>query len=148
MPIRLPVRSPRFAWSALGGRCRARLVAGLVVLGVAAGCGIFAGRQFAERGRDARAFDQPLVRLGADLTRPPALVAALQPSNDRELYLLAVISDQRDMLFGLTVLMLRMIVTLTFGGIGIVLLTAGSTEWEVRSERMKLADARRDGATD
>jgi hypothetical protein len=34
----------------------------------------------------------------------------------------------------LTVLMLRMVAAATAGGIGLVLLTAGSTEWELRSE--------------
>jgi hypothetical protein len=134
MRLRVPVRSPRFAWSVLAGRCRRRLAAGLVLLALSGGIAFFAGRQFAHRGADLRAPDQPLVRLAADLTRAPDAVRALEPRDDRELYLLAVISDQRDMLFGLTVLILRAIVALTVGGLGIVLLTAGSTEWEIRTE--------------
>jgi hypothetical protein len=50
------------------------------------------------------------------------------------LYLATVISDQHDMINGLTVLALRMVLALTAGGFGLVLLTAGSTEWELRSE--------------
>ena len=57
----------------------------------------------------------------------------VQPQNDRELYLLAVITDQQDVMFGMTLFMLRMIATLTVGGTGIVLIAAGSTEWELRS---------------
>lgn len=41
---------------------------------------------------------------------------------------------RQDALFGMTVLALRLIVALTVAGLGLVLLTAGSTEWELRSE--------------
>jgi hypothetical protein len=135
MRLRFRVRPPRFAWAALAGRCRRRLAAGLVLLALSGVVALFAGRQFAHRGADLRAPDQPLVRLAADLARAPDAVSALTPRDDRELYLLAVISDQRDMLFGLTVLLLRAIVALTLGGLGIVLLTAGSTEWQIRTEQ-------------
>jgi hypothetical protein len=139
MSLRLSFPTPRFAWSELRGRCRTRLAAGLIVLAIAAAYAAWAGHQFAVRGGDTRAFDQPLVHLAARMTPPPAGLRGIQPRNDRELYLLAVITDQQDVLFGLTVLVLRMIVALTVGGIGLVLLTAGSTEWEMRSERARAA---------
>jgi hypothetical protein len=49
------------------------------------------------------------------------------------LYLVTAISDQQDTLHGLTLLVLRLIVAITFGGFGLVLVTAGATEWELRS---------------
>jgi len=123
----------RFRWSALRGRCRRHLVAGVLILAAAAAYAWFAGAHMARRGSDERAFDQPLLRLAVRLTPPPAHLFQHQPQNDRELYLATVIEDQRDMITGLTVLLLRMIVAVTAGGIGLVLLTAGSTEWEIRS---------------
>ena len=101
---------------------------------MAAGYGLYAGQRFSRRNRDERAFDQPLVRLGRGLTPAPVHLRSVTPQNARELYLVTVISDQQDVMFGLTVLVLRMIATLTAGGLGLVLLTAGSTEWEIRSE--------------
>jgi len=94
----------------------------------------FAGFHMARRGSDERAFDQPLVRLAARMNPLPVHLGQYQPQNDRELYLATVIKDQRDMLVGLTALVLRMIAAVTAGGIGLTLLTAGSTEWEIRSE--------------
>ena len=38
------------------------------------------------------------------------------------------------MINGLTLLALRLILAVTAGGFGLILLTAGSTEWEIRSE--------------
>jgi hypothetical protein len=125
--------APRFAWSALHGRCRRRLVAGLVVLAIALAYAVWVGRQFGRRGGDQRAFDQPLVRLAADLTRLPPPLRGFQPRNNDEMYLLAVITDQQDTLFGLTLLVMRLIPALTLMGVGLLLLTAGSTEWEIRS---------------
>jgi hypothetical protein len=129
----LPILS-RFRWSALRGRCRHRLIAGLVLLAGAAAYAWFAGAQMARRGADGHAFDQPLVRIAARMNPPPAHLRAYAAQNERELYLATVISDQHDMINGLTVLTLRMILVLTAGGFGLVLLTAGSTEWELRSE--------------
>jgi hypothetical protein len=57
------------------------------------------------------------------------------PENSRELYLAAVITDQQDVMLGLVLFILRMIAAITSGGLGLVLVTAGATEWEVRSER-------------
>jgi len=134
MPFRLKTPTPRFRWSALKGRCRPRIVAGLVMLAVAAGYGLYASQRFSGRSRDERAFDQPIVRLGRALTPAPVHLRTITPQNARELYLVTVISDQQDIMYGLTVLVLRMIAILTVAGLGLVLLTAGSTEWEIRSE--------------
>jgi hypothetical protein len=124
----------RFRWSALKGRCRRRLLAGVLVLAAAACYAWFAGFHVARRGSDDRAFDRPLVRLAVRLTPLPAHLHQYQPQNGREQYLATVVKDQRDMIIALTILMLRMVATVTAGGIGLVLLTAGSTEWEIRSE--------------
>ena len=124
----------RFRWSALTGRCRRRLLGGLVLLAAAGAYAWFAGAQMARRGADDHAFDQSLVRMAARMNPPPAHLRAYVPQNDRELYLATVISDQRDMIIGLTVLALRWILAVTAGGFGLILLTAGSTEWEIRSE--------------
>ena len=124
----------QFRWSALKGRCRRRLAAGLLVLAAAGAYAWFAGAQLARRGSDERAFDQPLVRLAGRMHPLPAHLHQYQPQNDRELYLSTVIKDQQDMLVGLTALVLRMLAAMTAGGVGLTLLTAGSTEWEVRSE--------------
>lgn len=124
----------RFRWSALKGRCRRRLLGGLLLLAAAAAYAWFAGAQMARRGADAHAFDQPLVRTAARMNPPPAHLRAYAPQNGREEYLAAVISDQQDMINGLTLLALRLILAVTAGGFGLILLTAGSTEWEIRSE--------------
>ena len=124
----------RFRWSALRGRWRRRLLGGLVLLAAAAAYAGFAGAQMARRGGDDLAFDQPLVRMAARMNPPPAHLRAYAPQNGREVYLAAVISDQHDMINGLTVLALRLILAVTAGGCGLILLTAGSTEWEIRSE--------------
>jgi hypothetical protein len=125
--------SRRFAWSVLEGSCRRRLAAGLVLLTLAAAFAVYAGRQFGHRGADAQGFDQPLIRVALALTPEPKHLRDFEPRNDREMYLRAVVSDQQDVMFGLTLLALRMIVTITVGGLGLVLLTAGATEWEIRS---------------
>lgn len=134
MPFRLKLPTSRFHWSALRGRCRRRITVGLVLLVVAASYGAYAGQRLGERGNDEGVFDQPLARLGHALTPPPVHIRGFSPQSDRELYLLTVVSDQQDIMFGLTMLVLRMIATLTVAGTGLVLLTAGSTEWEIRSE--------------
>jgi hypothetical protein len=124
----------RFRWSALKGRCRRRLLGGLVLLAAAAVYAWFAGVHMARRGADDHAFDQPLVQTAARMNPPPAHLRAYAPQNGREEYLAAVISDQQDMINGLTLLALRLILAVTAGGFGLILLTAGSTEWEIRSE--------------
>ena len=120
-------------WPALQGRCRRRLAVGLIMMAVAMAYGAWAGSHFGHRGPDTRALDWPVVQVAARLTGLPTAVSGIRPHDDRELYLLAVITDQHDMMFGMTVFMLRMIATLTVGGLGIALIAAGSTEWELRS---------------
>ena len=51
--------------------------------------------------------------------------------------------DQQDLLFGITVLLLRLVVTGTVAGVGLILLTAGSTEWELRSADLRMPPAPR-----
>ncbi len=131
----LTARAPnRFKWSAFRGRCRRNLLAGLVLFVLACGYGVWAARHFAVRGADTHVFDQPLVRLAQPMVGQPYHLRWIQPQNRRELYLVTVISDQRDVLVGMTVLILRLVVVLTACGLGLVLMTAGATEWEVRSE--------------
>lgn len=124
----------RFRWSALAGRCRRRLAAGLLLLAAAGAYAWFAGLHMARRGADELAFDQPVVRLAGRMNPLPVHLHQYEPQNDRELYLSTVIKDQRDMLVGLTAFLLRLVAAMTAGGFGLVLLTAGSTEWEIRSE--------------
>jgi hypothetical protein len=134
MSIRPARASRRFTWSVFHGRCRRNLLVGLALFVLAAAYAAFAAAHFASRGTDRYAFDRPLVRFAQGMIHQPLLVRAVPPRNNREFYLLTVISDKDDVLKGTTVLMLRMIIVMTAGGLGLVLLTAGATEWEVRSE--------------
>ena len=104
------------------------------------GCayGIWGAQQFRLRGADTRAFDQPVVRAAQRMVPPPRHLKDVWPENSRELYLAAVITDQQDVMLGLVLFILRMIAALTSGGLGLVLVTAGATEWEVRSDRSDL----------
>ena len=133
MSINTSAGGSRFQWPLFRGRCRRNLLAGLVLAIVAGTYAGWAAQRFSARGADARAFDQPLVRYGSWIVGQPMHLRDVQPQNDRELYLLTVISDQRDVMVGLTILLLRMIISMSVGGLGMVLLTAGATEWEVRS---------------
>ncbi|HEY3383300.1 MAG TPA: hypothetical protein VGK32_16125 [Vicinamibacterales bacterium] len=130
-PVRLSVR---FRRSVFTGRPRRNLVAGLVLAALALSYGVWAGARFAKRGADLTAFDQPVVQMASRLTRAPFHMRGVTPNNSTELYLVTVISDQQDVMFGMMVLVLRLIAVVTVGGLGLVLLTAGATEWEVRSE--------------
>jgi hypothetical protein len=131
----------QFHWSALSGGCRFRLLAGLLLLALACAYTAYSGQRFSKRGVDDLSIDQPLVRLAHNLTPPPRHLRTIEPANNREFYLVTVISDQQDLIFGLTLLLLRMILSLTVGGLGLVLLTAGSTEWRTRSEAVTAAQA-------
>ena len=133
----LPPR--RFRWSALRGRVRRRLAAGLVLLMLAGGHAIWAARHLSVRGSDDGAFDQVLVSAARSVTAIPNEAERFTPQSDRELYLKAVLTDQQDLTFGMALFMLRMILTVTLGGLGMVLLTAASTEWEIRSGDMMAA---------
>ena len=124
----------RYRWSALNRRARRRLLAGSLLLLAAVAYAAFAGFHMARRGADARAFDQPVVRLAARMNPLPVHLFMYEPQTGREDYLAAVIRDQRDMTIALTALVFRMIAAMTAGGFGVILMTAGSIEWEVRSE--------------
>ena len=94
------------------------------MLFVAGGHGIWAASHLSVRGSDDRTFDQVLVSAARSATPLPDMVRRMTPQSDNELYLKAVITDQQDLVFGMV----------TIGGLGMVLLTAASTEWEIRSE--------------
>ena len=111
------------------------MFAGLLLLVGASVYAAFAGTVFSQRGQDVRALDRPLALAALRMTPVPMHLASVRPENNRELYLVTVITDQHDVMFGMTLLVLRMIVALVAGGLGLVFLTAGSTEWEIRSER-------------
>lgn len=126
---------PRFSWSVFRGKCKSRLLAGLVLMLFAVAYALYAGQHFATRGADLSAFDRRMVMPLADALLPrPGHLGSIEPGNDRELYLMAVITDQQDVLNGLVVLLVRLIPALTVGTLGIVLVAAGSIEWEIRSE--------------
>ena len=134
MRIRSPRASTRFRWSVFHGRCRRNLLVGLVFFLLAAGYGSWAAYRFASGDDGEHTFDRALVRLAAPMIREPIHLRSVHPRNITEFYLLSVIADDRDALVGMTVLVLRVIIALTAGGLGLVLLTAGATEWEIRSE--------------
>jgi hypothetical protein len=127
--------NPRFDRSLFRGRCRRNLLTGLALMLLGCVYGGWGAHQFGQRGADRWAFDQPLVRTAQQMVPPPTHLKNVWPENDRELYLSAVITDQQDVMFGLVLLILRMILALTSGGLGLVLVAAGATEWEVRTEQ-------------
>jgi hypothetical protein len=102
----------------------------MVAVGVYGG---WAAVHLGRRGADTTAWDQVLVNTAMRMVPPPVHLRTIQPRNDRELYLMTVVSDQQDILSGLMVFVLRMILSATVAGLGLVLLVAGATEWEVRS---------------
>jgi hypothetical protein len=124
----------RFRWSALNRRARQRLLGGALLLVAALAYAGFAGAGLARRGADERAFDQPLVRLAVHMNPLPPHLFMYEPQTDGETYLAAAFRDQRDMSIALTALVLRLIAAVTAGGFGVILMTAGSIEWEIRSE--------------
>jgi hypothetical protein len=128
-----------FHWSAFRGRARTRVLFGVAVLAVALAYGTWATRRLGERGAERATFDQPLVRTAARLIQAPDRLPRIEPRTSVEVELLAVARDQQDVLFGLTVLLLRLLLTGTVAGLGMVLLTAGSTEWELASAAARAA---------
>ncbi len=134
MHIRSVRASTRFRWPVFRGRCRRNLLAGFLLFVLAAAYGTFAAYRFASDDDGAHGFDRAVVQLAAPMIRQPVHLRGIQPRNITELYLVSVIADQRDALVGMTVLALRGIIALTAAGLGLVLLTAGATEWEIRSE--------------
>ncbi len=124
----------RFAWVAFRGRVRTRMVMGVALLTLALGYGTWATNRLAYRGSERSTFDQPVVEAAGRVVRRPDRIPDLPTRTTTELELSAVARDQQDMLFGLTVLLARLLVAAPVAGLGLVLLTAGATEWEVRSE--------------
>ncbi len=134
-------QSDRFKWAFFHGRCRRNLLAGLALVLLAGGYAAWAAQRFSARSSDTRGFDHVLVRLADRMVHQPDGITAIRPQNFNELYLSAVISDQRDVLIGETAFILRLIIVVTTAGLGLVLTTAGATEWEVRSETAPAAAA-------
>jgi hypothetical protein len=122
-----------FSWSEFNGRCRARLLAGLALMVLGLGYATWGTARLA--GADVRSrIDGPVVDFARRLVAPPQLPHGFRAANDRERMLVGALVGRQDALFGLTLLVLRSIVAMTVAGLGLVLLTAGSTEWEIRSE--------------
>jgi hypothetical protein len=127
--------SPRFRRSALNRRARWRLVGGLLLLFLSLAYATWGAARLGTAGDDGRALDRPLVGVAARMTAPlRRFVPQGEPRTEDEQMLRAIVRDQQDVVFGLTVLLLRLVLASTVGGLGLVLLTAGSTEWELRSE--------------
>lgn len=121
------------------GRVRSRVVLGVLILSAALFYGTWSTRRLGERGSERQTFDQPIVSAAGRLVQRPDRIPEVLIRTQTELELSAVARDQQDMLFGLTVLLLRLLVTGTAAGLGLILLAAGSTEWEIRSEYLRAA---------
>ncbi|WP_239491045.1 hypothetical protein [Luteitalea sp. TBR-22] len=124
----------RFSSAAFRGRVRTRVLLGLLILSVALSYGTWSTRRFGSRGSERQTFDQPVVEMAGRMVRRPDRIPDVPVTTLAEMELAAVARDQQDLLFGMTVLLMRLLATGTVAGIGLVLLTAGSTEWEIRSE--------------
>jgi hypothetical protein len=125
----------RFRRDALNRRARWRLLGGLAILFLSLGYGTWAASRLGKAGLEAAALDRPVIRVATRMTAPlRRYLPEGEPKTDDEMLLRAVVRDQQDVVFGLTVLVLRLVLASTVGGLGLVLLTAGSTEWELRSE--------------
>lgn len=124
----------RFSWAVFCGRVRARILVGLAILLVTLAYGTWATRRFGERGSERETFDRPLVDAAAQMVRRPDRIPDIVVKTSTEVELAALARDQQDLLFGMTVLLLRLLAAGTVSGLGLILLTAGSTEWEIRSE--------------
>jgi hypothetical protein len=131
--VSVAFRPRRFRREALNRRARWRLLGGLLLLVVALGYGAWAARRLGTPGQEGAAMDHPLVRVATRMTAPLRIPIAGEPRTGDEQLLRALVRDQQDVVFGLTVLILRLLLAGTVGGLGLVLLTAGSTEWELRS---------------
>ncbi|BCS30959.1 hypothetical protein TBR22_A01600 [Luteitalea sp. TBR-22] len=110
------------------------MLLGLLILSVALSYGTWSTRRFGSRGSERQTFDQPVVEMAGRMVRRPDRIPDVPVTTLAEMELAAVARDQQDLLFGMTVLLMRLLATGTVAGIGLVLLTAGSTEWEIRSE--------------
>ena len=130
----IPLRVSRFSRSVFRGQVRRRVVVGAIMLAVAIAYGTWATHRLGVRGSERDTYDQPVVAAAGRMVQRPDRVPHVAIRTPTELELSAVTRDQQDLLFGLTVLLARLLVTGTVGCLGLVLLAAGSTEWEVRSE--------------
>ena len=130
-----PTQRARFRIDALNRRARWRMLAGLALLFLSLAYATVAGKGLGQPGLEADALDRPVVRMASTLTAPlRRFVPGGEPRTEDERLLRALVRDQQDVVLGLTVLLLRLVVASTVGGLGLVLLTAGATEWELRSE--------------
>ncbi|MGE0448912.1 MAG: hypothetical protein AB7Q29_04945 [Vicinamibacterales bacterium] len=127
-------RPSRFDRRLLRGRALRNLAGGLLLLTIGLGYGTWSTARLAMRGAERTTFDGAVVRFAGSIVRAPDVRPSFRAKTGDEAYLLAVINDQQDILFGLTLLLLRLLIAGTSAGLGLVLSTAGATEWEVRSE--------------
>jgi hypothetical protein len=130
----------RFSWAVFRGRVRSRVLLGVAILSIALTYGTWATQRLAQRGSERGTFDQPIVSAAGRLVQRPDRIPVVPIRTETELELSAVARDQQDLLFGLTVLLLRLLLTGSVAGLGLILLTAGSTEWELRSELPRASD--------
>ena len=124
----------RFRRDALNTRARWRLLGGLALLFVSLAYGTWAARRLAMPGGEDTAVDRPLVHVATRLNAPLQVRVEGEPKTDDEYYLRVLVRDQADVMLAMTVLILRLGIAGACAGFGLVLLTAGSTEWELRSE--------------
>jgi hypothetical protein len=103
----------------------------LLVLSLAYGG--WAAKRLGQPGTDT-SMDKPVTMMADRLIAPLQFEMGGDPKTGDEFFLRAIVKDQQDIMFGLTVFVLRLVVASTIGGLGLVLVTAGSTEWELRSE--------------
>ena len=123
-----------FLWSEFHSQARTRLLTGLVLLVIGLGYGSWAALRFGIRGSDAVGFDRPIVDAARSLVPAPVVTQTMRPTNNRELVMMGAVFGQHDTVVGSYCAAVAVIAALTVVGFGLVLLTAGSTEWEVRSE--------------
>lgn len=123
----------RFRRDLLVGPLRRRLLGGLALLVVAIAYGGWAAVHLARPGAERDTFDGPVVRFASRIVTAPDVDVPFAPGSENEVYLLAVIRAQQDVVFGVTLLLFRCGAATVLAGLGLVLLTAGATEWEVRS---------------
>lgn len=123
----------RFKREFLVGAARHRLFGGLVLLVLALWYGAWSAAHLTRPGAERDTFDRPIVRFASTLVTAPDVEVPFSPKTENEVYLLAVVRSQQDIVFGVTLLLFRCGAAAIMAGLGLVLLTAGATEWEVRS---------------
>lgn len=126
-------RQHRFRRELLVGPLRHRLLGGLALLVLSLWYGTWAAAHLARPGAERDTFDAPVVRFASRLVTAPDVDVPFDARTENEVYLLAIVRAQQDIVFGVTLLLLRCGSAAIVAGLGLVLLTAGATEWEVRS---------------